>query len=115
MRGKNAPLSTLNPENIELDIKLVNFRGLGRGKGFVKSEEYSILGDGEITPIILNRVVKLYYMFINNGLLIDFHDSKINELERQCNSKDYEISSLKNDVKEKNEELEECELRSHVD
>jgi len=113
--GKNAPLSTLDPDNIELDLKVVSFRGLGRGKGFVKSEEYSVFGDDEITPIIANKVVKLYYMFINNGILTDYNYTKVNELKTQCNSKDSEISSLKNDIKEKNEEIKEREIRSHVD
>jgi hypothetical protein len=67
--GKNAPLSTLNPDNLDLDLKVVSFRGLGRGKGFAKAEEHSVLGDDEISPIIARRTLQLCRMFIKEGLL----------------------------------------------
>ena len=53
--GKNAPLSTLNPEAIDLDVKVVSFKGLGYGKGFAKSEEHSILGDDLYSPMLARR------------------------------------------------------------
>ncbi len=67
--GKNAPLSTLNPDNLDLDLKVVGFRGLGRGKGFAKAEEHSVLGDDEISPIIARRTLQLCRMFIDAGVL----------------------------------------------
>lgn len=67
--GKNAPLSTLNPDNLDLDLKVVSFRGLGRGKGFAKAEEHSVLGDEEISPMIARRTLQLSHMFIDAGVL----------------------------------------------
>jgi hypothetical protein len=67
--GKNAPLSTLNPSVLDLDIKVVRFQGLGRGKGFKVSEEWSILGDDQVTPLIAERIVELCGMLVNNGVL----------------------------------------------
>jgi hypothetical protein len=59
----------LNPDNLDLDLKVVSFRGLGRGKGFEKAEEHSVLGDEEISPIIARRTLQLCLMFIKEGLL----------------------------------------------
>jgi len=67
--GKNAPLSTLNPSVLDLDIKVVSFQGLGRGKGFKVSEKWSILGDDQVTPLIAERIVELCGMLVNNGIL----------------------------------------------
>jgi len=67
--GKNAPLSTLNPSSYELDLRVVSFIGLGRGKGFSKSGEYSILNDGEYSPMIAERVLDLCSMFLQSGEL----------------------------------------------
>jgi hypothetical protein len=67
--GKYAPLSTLNPENLELDLKVASFRGKGKGKGFAKAEEHSVLGDDEISPMIARRTLQLTRMFINAGVL----------------------------------------------
>jgi hypothetical protein len=67
--GKNAPLSTLNPSVLDLDIKVVRFQGLGRGKGFKVSEEWSILGDDQVTPLIAKRIVELCGMLVNNNII----------------------------------------------
>jgi hypothetical protein len=105
----------LNPDALDLDLKVVSFKGLGRGNGFAKGEVYSILGDDEVTPIIVNRIVKLYYMLINSGNLVDVSGSIIDELKRELSNRDLRISLLNNDIKTKNEEVEELSLRSHVD
>ena len=54
--GKYSALSTLISNELEPDLKVVSFKGLGRKKGFVRSEVYSILGDDEYTPIIVDRI-----------------------------------------------------------
>jgi hypothetical protein len=108
-------LSTLNPDALDLDLKVVSFRGLGRGNGFAKGEAYSILGDDEVTPIIVNRIVKLYYMLINNGNLVDFSVSIADELKKELSNRDFRISLLNNDINLKDKEVEELSLRSHVD
>ncbi|MGD0803673.1 MAG: hypothetical protein ABSA11_06330 [Candidatus Bathyarchaeia archaeon] len=113
--GKYAALSTLNPDAIDLDLKVISFRSLGRPKGFAKGESYSILGDTEITPIIANRVAQLYNMFINSGNLVDISGSIIDELKRELSNRDFKISLLNNEIKVKNKQFEEISLRSHVD
>ena len=67
--GKNAPLSTLNPSVLDLDLKVVSFQGLGRGKGFKVSEKWSILGDDDVTPVISERIVDLCKMLVNEGII----------------------------------------------
>jgi len=67
--GKYAPLSTLNPSILDLDLKLVSFQGLGRGKGFKVSEKWSILGDDNVTPVISERIVNLCKMLVNAGII----------------------------------------------
>lgn len=67
--GKYAPLSTLNPSILDLDLKLVSFQGLGRGKGFKVSEKWSILGDDDVTPVISERIVNLCKMLVNEGVI----------------------------------------------
>ena len=78
--GKNAPLSTLDPENLPFDLKTVSFRGLGRGRGFAKSEEISIMDDDEYAPVIAKRIEKLYHFFVEQGLIVApmiIHDDKL--------------------------------------
>ena len=114
--GKNAPLSTLNPENLALDLKLISFKGLGRGKGFAKNEEVSIMGDEVFTPIIADRIDLLYRFFIGRGAikvpLIASNDEliikQIETLKRQLLMKDLKINSLSNNLKEitENDELD---------
>lgn len=120
--GKYAALSTLNPDALELDIKVVSFKSLGRPRGFAKGEPYSILGDDEYTPLIADRIEKLYFMLVNRGYLLrTIDDSTLNlmkdynELRIQLEIKDSRIYSLEKKNKEKDDEIEELELRSHVD
>ena len=67
--GKYAPLSTLDPDRLDLDLRVVSFVGLGRGRGFSKTDEHSILGDGEHSPRIARRVAELCRMFLEAGEL----------------------------------------------
>lgn len=67
--GLNVPLSKFNPDNIELDLLVVGFKGLGRGKGFEKKDEHSILGDDEYSPIVAGRILELCRMFIERDVL----------------------------------------------
>lgn len=71
--GKNAPLSKFDPSSLDLDLKIVSFKGLGRGLGFEKSDEVSVLGDDKITPVVADRVVDLCKMLVDEGA-IDWRD-----------------------------------------
>jgi len=103
-------------------LKVVSFKSLGRGNGFRKSEEYSILGDDEYTPLIANRIEKLYYWLIDSKILTRIiDDSTLNlinaniELRNQLASMNSRMYSLNKENKEKDIEIEGLELRSHVD
>jgi hypothetical protein len=106
--GKNAPLSTLHPENLPLDLELVRFKGLGRGRGFAVGEVTSIMGDEEITPIVAARLEKLYYFFVEKGELMvplivssdGLYVGQIEGFKKQLREKNLRISSLDNDLKE---------------
>jgi hypothetical protein len=67
--GLSVPLSKFNPESLELNLQVVSFRGLGRGKGFEKQDEHSILDDNEYSPVVAGRVLELCRMFIESDVL----------------------------------------------
>jgi hypothetical protein len=110
--GKYAALSKLNPDLLDLDIKVVSFRGLGRGRGFDIGEPYSILGDDEYTPIIADKIEKLYNMLIDQKILLKTVDdltinlmNENNGLRNQLASKNSEIDSLNSGMREKDNEI----------
>ena len=53
--GRYVSLSHFDPSRFEPDIFAANMRGLGRGKGFQVSEQFSVLGEPEITGPIAVR------------------------------------------------------------
>jgi hypothetical protein len=67
--GKNAPLSTFNPSELDSDLTVASFSGLGRARGFAKVDEYSVLGDDELSPIVADRALALCKMFLDAGTL----------------------------------------------
>jgi|WetSurMetagenome_2_1015567.scaffolds.fasta_scaffold186214_2 hypothetical protein len=67
--GKNSALSTFHPEDIELDLKLIQFHGRGRGGGFSKGEEYSVLHDESYARPVGLKVLQLTKMFIDAEML----------------------------------------------
>jgi len=67
--GKNAPLSSFDPESLDLDLRVIGFRGLGYGGGFAKSYENSVLGDDQYSPMVAARILDLLEMFLNEGTL----------------------------------------------
>ena len=78
MCGLSVPLQKFNPEDVELDINVVSFRGLGRGKGFEKTNVESILGDDYYTPMIGARAKAICNLVNGTSLLngIVFSDLK---------------------------------------
>ncbi len=119
--GKNAPLSTLNPEAIDLDIKVVSFKGLGYRRGFAKSEEHSILGDDEYSPMLAKKNLQLCNMFISAGVLkrSDVENALNIDSKRDNNSliakvkgSQNVIASLESQLRERNEENE---IKEQVD
>ena len=67
--GKNAPLTNFHPDSLELDITLVNYKGIITEKGFEIPQRYSILGDDYLTPMVLNRVIELCNFFMSNNII----------------------------------------------
>jgi len=67
--GKNAPLSTYRPEELALDLQLVQYGSRGRGGIYVVGK-YSILGeDDELNSIVASKSLKLVEMFIDANVL----------------------------------------------
>ena len=118
--GKNAPLSTLDPESQPLDLRTVSFRGLGRGKGFAVNEKVSIMGDEEYTPIIAERIEKLFKFFVDKGEIyvpiitpnVELYAKQIEEHKRQISERDFKIHSLSKSL---DEITEESEIGKRVD
>jgi hypothetical protein len=108
------------------DLKVVSFRGLGRGKGFAKDEEYSILDDGDISLIVARRTLQLCHMFLEADVLKMEEVMKILNIRTQqrvmmipgnvvysdSHDKDLEIDSLKKKITEMEEE---SDLESQVE
>lgn len=69
MCGLKISLKIFDPQGLDLDINLVNLRGRGRGLGFEVSDMTSVLGDDEVTPLIVERVLSLSKLFVDRGLL----------------------------------------------
>ena len=69
MCGLNVPLTSFDPQSLDLDLKLVSFRGLGRGKGFALSEMYSVLGDDYYSSMAADRVISLSKLFLDEGII----------------------------------------------
>ncbi len=67
--GKNAPLSTLDPENLPLDVMAISFTGKGRGRGFAVKGVESILDDEEVTTKVAARVNVFYWFLVTKGLI----------------------------------------------
>jgi hypothetical protein len=65
----NAAVSRFDPSGLDLDLRATSFKGLGHGKGFAPAEEYSVLGDDEITPMVAERVLSLSKMFLDAGVI----------------------------------------------
>lgn len=129
--GKNAPLTSLDPENLDLDLSLISFIGLGRGKGFTISEKISILGDDTYSPMIADRIINLLKMFLNEDVInkeklltrleleniilqsgkfvtklqYELAQKKLNDIIRESNVIRRNIISLSLDLKKKEEEL----------
>lgn len=117
--GLNVPLSKLERGNFPVDIQTISFRHAGYRKGFTPNEPVSVMGDGEITPLIAARVKELYDFFvehreIDRPVWPDYESllKRCSEYERRLSEADTHNLSLRSRV----EELEEDhELDSQVD
>jgi len=67
--GKSSSLHYFDPSEHDLDIIVQEVHGLGRGKGFEVGSQTSVLGDDEITPIVVDRVLAIVKMLIDNDCL----------------------------------------------
>ncbi|MGD0804302.1 MAG: hypothetical protein ABSA11_09540 [Candidatus Bathyarchaeia archaeon] len=112
--GLNVPLSKLERGNFPIDLKTISFRNLGYRKGFGVSEIVSIMGDGEITPIIAARVKKLHDYFVEHGeidtplrLINESHLKQCNEYEEQLSKSNTYNMSLKTKLEKIEEEYEQ--------
>jgi hypothetical protein len=67
--GLNAAVSRFDPSELDLDLRVTSFTGLGYGRGFAPAEEHSVLGDDEFSPIVAERVCALCKMFLDAGVI----------------------------------------------
>jgi hypothetical protein len=67
--GKNAPISTYRPEELDLDLQVVQYGSRGRGGIYVACKN-SILGeDDELNSLVASRSLKIVEMFIDASVL----------------------------------------------
>ena len=86
--GKSNSVDLFDPSDYALDIYVYDVRGLGRGRGFDRGPQRSILGDDEITPIIKDRVLDIVQMLIDNSCLTS---EELSELEFHENENEEEL------------------------
>jgi hypothetical protein len=67
--GKNSPMSTFDPEALDLDLRACSFKGAGRYLGFRKVDEHSVLGDDVYSTPVSRRVLSLTKMFLDHNIL----------------------------------------------
>ena len=62
--GRLVSINYFDPSEFDADVFAVKYRGLGRGKGFEKSDEYSILLSGDpIIELIKERILGISKFF----------------------------------------------------
>ena len=65
--GRFVSLAHFNPSEFDMDVYAVEFRGLGRGRGFKKGEEYSVLdSESDTMELIKNRILVLLKLFMDH-------------------------------------------------
>jgi len=117
--GKYSAISGFDPSKIDLDIKVVQFRNAGKGRGFVIGDEYSALDDISLARPIAIKNLDLTKFFRDENLL---SDSEIEQkLGLRNTERDIENLRLKNEnsylnsrissMNEANEEREKLEER----
>ncbi len=67
--GHLHSIRTYDPEDLPLDILAVEKVGLGRGKGTKVVSRFSILGDDDVTPKVISRVLILCRLFLDTKLI----------------------------------------------
>ncbi len=67
--GKSSSLEHFDPSGFDLNIYIQEVHGRGRGRGFERGPRISVLGDDEITSIIVDRVLEIVKMLIDNECL----------------------------------------------
>ena len=97
--GCNCPITAFNPEDQVNDIRVGTPMGRGYKKGFDPPELYSILGDKDITPKIIDRVYDLFTFFVKEGFIqkLDLiNDLKLYEFYDQLYKRKEDYNRLNN-------------------
>jgi len=67
--GLQKPLSSFDLENLDLDIYLIQKKGLGRGKGWGELWRESVLGDDVYTPPFKERMLEVLKFFLSEEII----------------------------------------------
>ena len=67
--GKSSSPEHFDHSDFDLDIYEYEVHGRGRGRGFEGGSRISVLGDDEIIPIIVERVLEIIKMLIDHNCL----------------------------------------------
>src|SRR4030042_1451109 len=67
--GLHHSIKKYSPEDLPLDIEAVLKVGLGRGKGTKVVSRYSLLGDDDVSPKIVDRVLTLCGLFLDKKII----------------------------------------------
>jgi predicted nucleic acid-binding Zn-ribbon protein len=67
--GLHHSIKKYSPEDLPLDIEAVLKVGLGRGRGTKVVSRYSLLGDDDVSPKIVKRVLTLCRFFLSQNIV----------------------------------------------
>ena len=67
--GLHHSIKKYRPEDLPLDIEAVLKVGLGRGNGTKVVSRYSLLGDDDVSPKIVKRVLTLCRFFLSQNIV----------------------------------------------
>lgn len=105
--GLQKPLSSLDLENLDLDIYLIQKKGLGRGKGWEDLWRESVLGDDVYTPVFKERILEVLKFFLSEEIIKE--EEIIDILKGKNLQIDFRDTFFKYDAINKEEKLEKYE------
>ena len=107
--GRHIPETVFDPSEFQDDIYAVDVSGLGRGRGFQVTGQYSILGDPMIMGLISDRCHRILHIIQDGGYLppqeLDALRATLDSWIQYAHRLEAENASLR----EENEELSEVE------
>ena len=121
--GRLVSLRYFDPSRFDDDVYVIEVKGLGRGKGVVVVNRYSILDPNEpVVELIKQRLLVLCRLFVDGKCLgheevvsalgiQNVHQDKVSDRDRIIRSMTDEMVSLKQALNDRNEAIDSLNKR----